>query len=679
MTPFPALDRILSNLWWSWTPSARALVASIDPIGWSEHRGFLDNYLELIPAARWQELEKDESFLARLTEVSSELENYVAADTTWWLRQDGAKLDAGIAYFSMEFGIHEGLPIYSGGLGVLAGDHLKSASDLGIPLIAVGLFYTEGYFHQTLDSSGWQGERYTRRSHDELGIEELRDEAGEPLLITLPFRGRTLTCRLLGADAGRVPLLLLDTNHPDNTPDDRAITSRLYSGDESTRIAQEVVLGIGGVRALRVLGLAPALYHLNEGHCAFLLAERLREEVEAGTVDPLKVVRESSVFTTHTPVAAGHDRFLEELVRATFEGWPGSGVASLDSLLALGDEPGVERNELCMTALALRGCRTTNGVSEKHGEVSRTMWASIWPEESPTPIGHVTNGVHATTWLGPAIQDLLSRRTPDWRERLTSEARLEEVMDWDPEELWSAHLSQKKSLIELVRQREGVELDPNALVMGFARRFATYKRGDLILSEWERVLRLLADQDRPLQIIYSGKAHPRDGAGKAILQRICEAARDLRVEQRLVVIEDYEIGVGRSMVQGVDVWLNNPRRPREASGTSGQKVAMNGGLNCSTLDGWWLEGYHREPLAGWAVGSEQVDVDLEAGDRADASALYRLLEEEILPCFYRRDPDGLPQDWIHRMKSSIAVCLPAFNTDRMLADYVESVYLGGAG
>jgi starch phosphorylase len=641
-----------------------------------EHRGFAAPYLESVSASRWRELEDDEEFRACLEQVESQLKDYPSAASTWWLRQDGASLDVGIAYFSMEFGIHEGLPIYSGGLGVLAGDHLKSASDLGIPLIAVGLFYREGYFHQTIDPAGCQGEHYTRRSHEELGVEELCSADGQPLSVTIPYAGRQLTCRVLGADVGRVPLLLLDTDHPDNSEADRRITARLYGGDERTRIAQEMVLGIGGIRALRAAGLNPVLFHLNEGHCSFLLAERLREQVEAGTEAPLVMVTESSVFTTHTPVAAGHDRFEEELFRASFEGWTGLGPASLEALLDLGAEPGVARSELCMTALALRACRATNGVSEKHGEVSRDMWRAVWPDQSPTPIGHVTNGVHATTWLGPELQDLLDAELGGWRERLTGESRWDEVMGLQPGELWSAHSAQKARLIELVRVRAGVQLDPEALVMGFARRFATYKRGDLILSEWERALQLLADQDRPLQIIFAGKAHPRDEGGKAILQRISEAAKDPWTAGRLVVIEDYDIGVGRALVQGVDVWLNNPRRPREASGTSGQKVAMNGGLNCSTLDGWWIEGYHREPLAGWAVGSEREDPDQGAGDRADASALYRLLEDEILPCYYARDGSGLPQEWIRRMKSSIAVCLPAFNTDRMLADYVESVYLG---
>jgi len=657
-------------------------VASIDPAGWTEHRGFVAPYLAAVSAARWQALEEDEAFGARLRALEARFDEYVFADSTWWLRQDGASLDSGVAYFSMEFGIHEGLPIYSGGLGVLAGDHLKSASDLGIPLIAVGLFYREGYFHQTIDAAGRQGERYVRRGHEELGIDAVCDAQGNPVCVTIPYEDRTLTCRVLGADVGRVPLLLLDTDHSGNSDADRLITARLYGGDSRTRIAQEMVLGLGGVRALRAVGINPALFHLNEGHCSFLLAERLREAVIAGVADPIGEITKASVFTTHTPVAAGHDRFSEDLFRSSFAGWDGTGAASLEALLALGAEPGVERSELCMTALALRACRATNGVSEKHGEVSRAMWQAVWPGQQPTPIGHVTNGVHGTTWLGAELQDLLDRRWPDWRGRMTGEGRWDELLDLEPEFLWDVHKRQKERLVATVGERTGVPLDPDALIMGFARRFATYKRGDLILSQWERTLALLASEDRPLQIVYAGKAHPADEEGKAILQRICEAASDPRLRGRLVVVEDYEIGLGRALVQGVDVWLNNPRRPREASGTSGQKVAMNGGLNCSTLDGWWLEGYHREPLAGWAVGSAEApgnNTDLGADDRADAEALYGLLEDAILPCYYDRDDAGLPQEWIRRMKASIAVCLPAFNTDRMLADYVESVYLGVDG
>ena len=677
MARFPELHRILENLWSSWTPSARNLLESISPELWAEHRGFVAPFLAAVPEERWDVLEADAAFQSELAAVEQELEDYLSDDSTWWLGQDGASLDAGIAYFSMEFGIHEGFPIYSGGLGVLAGDHLKSSSDLGIPLIAVGLFYRDGYFHQTIDASGRQGERYVRRSAESVGLKEIRDEAGVPVTVEVPFEGRSLTCRIHGVDVGRVPLLVLDTDHPNNSEADRALTDNLYGGDNRTRIAQEMILGIGGVRALRALGMSPACFHLNEGHCAFLLAERLREEMESGTEDPISAVSGGAVFTTHTPVPAGHDRFADDLVRRSFEGWSGTGLASVDSLLQMGRDPSASATELCMTVLGLKLTRATNGVSEKHGEVSRQMWSGVHgvQDGGSVPIGHITNGVHGTTWLGEELQDYLDSALPEWRRRMTGESRWDEVMDLPSAEVWAVHCEQKQRLIDFVRERQGVELDPNALLMGFARRFATYKRGDLILSEWERVLKILEDQERPLQIIYAGKAHPKDEGGKAILQRICEAAADPRVGDRLVVIEDYEMAVGRAMTQGVDLWLNNPRRPREASGTSGQKVAMNGGLNCSTLDGWWLEGYRREALAGWAVGEEQPDENLEAGDRADASALYQLLESEILPCFFTRDEAGLPQEWIRRMKASIATCLPAYNTDRMLADYVEQVYL----
>ena len=677
MTPFVALDRLLDNLWWTWSSEARALVRSIDPGSWDEHRGFVAPFLASVSQQRWSELEESGDFQDSLEKIEVQLESYLFADETWWLAREGEQLDAGIAYFSMEFGIHEGLPIYSGGLGVLAGDHLKSASDLGVPLVAVGLFYREGYFHQVIGEDGAQSERYVARSAQELGIEEVRRPDGEPVVVRVPFEGRVLHCGVSALDVGRVTLLLLDADHPENSPQDRELTARLYGGDERTRIAQEMILGIGGMRALRAVGLEPALFHLNEGHCSFVLAERLREEWAAGADAALDTVRSSAVFTTHTPVPAGHDRFSEELVRRSFAGWDEGGGPSVSQLLELGSEPGAAPGELCMTALALRGCRATNGVSEKHGEVSREMWECIWPQEPSTPIGHITNGVHTSSWLGAELQALLDRRLAGWRERIVSDAPLTEVLELPRSELWSTHQAQKQRMIEFVASRTGVSLDPRGLVVGFARRFAPYKRGDLILSQLERAIALLSSEERPLQLVYAGKAHPRDALGKEILQRICSVASEPRLKGRLVVVEDYEIAVGRALVQGVDVWLNNPRRPLEASGTSGQKVAMNGGLNCSTLDGWWLEGFAQEPLAGWAVGSAEPSEDVAAGDAEDAEALYGLLEQEILPCFYDRDSDGLPQAWLERMAASIAVCLPAFSSERMLVDYVQTTYLKG--
>ncbi|MEE2828260.1 MAG: alpha-glucan family phosphorylase, partial [Myxococcota bacterium] len=411
-----------------------------------------------------------------------------------------------------------------------------------------------------------------------------------------------------------------------------------------------------------------------ERHTAFVLAERLREEWSRGFHGALEAVREGTVFTTHTPVPAGHDRFPAPLLERAFEGWPPSGGPELSQLLTLGSEPGVDLQELCMTVLALRGCRASNGVSEKHGEVSREMWQAVWPDQAQVPIGHVTNGVHAGSWLGPELQALLDRWLPAWRDRLSSGEPMDELFDLDPEELWAAHRAQKQHLVRWLADRSGVSVDPDALLVGFARRFATYKRGDLLLSDFGRIAELLGSEDRPVQFVFAGKAHPQDEGGKAILQRLCQAARDPRTRGRIVVIEDYEIAVGRTLVQGVDLWLNNPRRPREASGTSGQKVAMNGGLNCSTLDGWWIEGLAQQPLAGWAVGDLAPAVLEAEGDRADALDLYRLLEEEIVPCFFDRDEQGLPREWVRRMAASIAVCLPAFNTDRMLADYVRRVY-----
>ncbi len=506
-----------------------------------------------------------------------------------------------VAYLSAEIGLHSDLHTYSGGLGVLAGDHVKSAADASIDLVGVSLLYRQGYGRQHLDSTGNQTETYPEIDPSD----HLEDTGVE---IALPLDGGTLHANvwstdLPGASGGSVTVYFLDTRHDQNTDEHARLGDRLYGGDHLMRIRQEYLLGVGGVRALDALDIPIDGLHLNEGHCAFLLAERLREEMESGTEDPISAVSGGAVFTTHTPVPAGHDRFADDLVRRSFEGWSGTGLASVDSLLHMGRDPSASATELCMTVLGLKLTRATNGVSEKHGEVSRQMWSGVHGVEDggSVPIGHITNGVHGTTWLGEELQDYLESALPEWRRRMTGESRWDEIMDLPSAEVWAVHCEQKQRLIDFVRERQGVELDPNALLMGFARRFATYKRGDLILSEWERVLKILEDQERPLQIIYAGKAHPKDEGGKAILKRICEAAADPRVGDRLVVIEDYEMAVGRAMTQGVDLWLNNPRRPREASGTSGQKVAMNGGLNCSTLDGWWLEGYRREALAGWAL------------------------------------------------------------------------------
>ena len=677
MTPLAPLDRILDNLWWTWTPDARRMVESIDPRAWKASHGVISEYVAAIHPGRWARLEQDGTFMAELHELEARLVAYLRAEDTWWNENHRDALPNGVAYFSAEFGVHEGLPIYSGGLGVLAGDHLKSASDLGLPFTAVGLFYREGYFHQHVDDQGRQHERYEPRTPDAVGLKRATGAGGQPLEVFVPLFDRHVRCEVWRADVGRVPLLLLDTDVVGNREEDRWLTKRLYGGDPHNRICQEVVLGIGGLRALRASGRNPDVVHLNEGHTAFVVLERLREELARGMVreEAWDVIRAGTVFTTHTPVPAGHDRFWYELVDQVLGRYREQLGLYTAELMDTGRVHAGSSEQLCMTVLALRGSRSANGVSEKHGEVSRTMWADLDGTETAS-IGHITNGVHAPSWVGPDIQDLLDRRLgPSWRADLASGHRLGAVDEIPTESIWKAHVAQKRRLLEFVERRTGTRVDRDALLIGFARRFATYKRGDLVLSDPARLRRLLGTDDRPVVLLFAGKAHPRDENGKAIIRRVIETAAQPELKRRIVFIEDYDIAVGRMMVQGVDVWLNNPRRPLEASGTSGQKVAMNGGLNCSTLDGWWLEGWATEPMAGWAVGSPEPADDDVVGDREDADALYRMLSEEIAPCFWDRSGDGVPDAWVRRMAASIATCLPAFNTDRMVADYVREAYL----
>ena len=675
VTPYPALDRILGNLWWTWDVEARRLIKGIDRAAWRASRGVVPDYIERISTERWEAL-RSNGFPSQLAQVEERFDAYLKAPDTWWTDHHRGALPGGIAYFSAEFGLHEGLPIYSGGLGVLAGDHLKSASDLGIPLVAVGLCYHEGYFRQRVDDEGRQHEHYDRRRPRRLGLSRARGAGGQPLEVYIPLFDRTVRCEVWLARVGRVPLYLLDTDVIGNTEDDRRLTRRLYGGDPHIRICQEIVLGIGGLRALRAAGYRMDVMHLNEGHTAFAVLERVREEQSLGAdrASAWKTVESGTVFTTHTPVPAGHDRFWYELVDSVLGRYGQQLGMYTGEMMDLGRVHSGSDEQLCMTVLALTGSRSANGVSEKHGEVSRKMWEGL-STDLGAPIGHITNGVHAPSWVGSSIQDLLDRCLGDeWRARLATGERLDAVEDIAPRALWEAHLAQKRRLVDFVALRTGKRVSSEALIIGFARRFAAYKRGDLVLSQPERLGELLKDPNRPVVLLYAGKAHPRDEIGKGIIKRVIEASKRPDLERRIVFIEDYDIAVGRALTQGVDVWLNNPRRPLEASGTSGQKVAMNGGLNCSTLDGWWLEGYAAEPLAGWGVGSIEPTDDVAQGDHDDAEALYSILENEVVPCFWDRAGDGLPDAWVRRMAAAIATCLPAFNTDRMLADYVAKAY-----
>ena len=606
---------------------------------------------------------------------------YLADTNTWWARNHDGELPGGIAYLSAEFGIHESLPIYSGGLGVLSGDHIKSASDLGIPLFGVGLYYREGYFRQEVDSHG-QRESYPHVHPWDAGLRRAIGAGGQPLEVFVPLYDRNVRAEVWRADVGRVPLLLLDTDLHGNRPEHRNLTRRLYAGDQRMRIEQEVLLGIGGMRALRGMGWTPDVFHLNEGHTAFVVLERFREELHAAVPrdEAWERVRQSCVFTTHTPVPAGHDRFPSDLVGEVLGAYRVQLGIDHEELMDLGRvRPGDATERLCMTVLALKHTRVANGVAAKHGEVSRTMWHELYPNRpvEEVPIGSITNGVHAPSWVGSEVGDLVAAASPEDLERCrTTGERMDVVDTIDDQALWDAHGAAKSRLIDLVAARTGQTIPGGALILGFARRFAPYKRGDMLISDPERTLALLGDSNRPVVLLYGGKAHPRDGAGLDIIRNVVLAGRRPDLAGRVIFVPNYDIGVGRAMVQGADVWINNPRRPLEASGTSGQKVAMNGGLNCSTLDGWWVEGYELEPQAGWAVGPLEPARNNEVGDRVDRDALYSTLLDEVVPLYFDRDASGLPRPWIARMKAAIASCLPAFNTDRMLADYVAKSYLG---
>lgn len=650
-----ALSEIAGNLWFSWLPGARALFACLDPARFAA--------LDHNPTALLAELSDDE-LLERVPRddverVLTEFERERARGT-WWERsgEDDRFL---VAYFSCEFGLDESLPIYSGGLGVLSGDHLKSASDLGVPLVGVGLFYRNGYFRQQLDSSDWQTERYPENDprllplHEEAAtaVVELPDESGA---------FHDVRVRVWRAQVGRIPLYLLDTDVDGNPDWARSITDALYGGDRQHRIRQELVLGVGGVRVLRALELEPTVFHMNEGHSAFLQLERMRELVEDDSVTrgaAVQRLRASTVFTTHTPVPAGNEVFDAWLVERNVAPLVARCGFTWDEFVALGRMTPAESG-FGLTPFALRTSTYANGVSELHGEVSREMWQGLWPERpvDEIPIGSVTNGVHSQTWIGDELDRLLGAEedmgTPDF-------ARAYELRD---DELWSAHVAAKLRLM----RRLPASFDPEALTIGFARRFATYKRADLILSDPDRLARLLADSSRPLQIVLAGKAHPADEGGKALIQKIVRFTRDAGSNGRIVFLEDYEMTLARELVQGVDVWLNNPRRPLEASGTSGMKAALNGVVNCSILDGWWCEGY--SPETGFAIGGEWVASNDLAQDEVDAAALFDVLEQQLIPTYY--DDRAL---WLSLMRGSIARLGARFSTNRMLVEYVESLYL----
>jgi starch phosphorylase len=687
------LRRLAYNLHWAWHPRTRGLWSLIDRTAWTRYR----NPIPVISGpTEWSRLLDDEKFLAEYQDVLASFDQYMANGSDHWFhRRYGKSLSGPIAYFCAEYGFHESLGIYSGGLGVLAGDHMKSASDMALPAIGVGLLYRKGYFRQSIDADGHQEHNYPDYDLSRLPLSRVQDPSGVPLTVTVELPGRDLTVAVWLAQVGRVPVLLLDTDTPTNADYDRPITNILYVRGREMRLHQEIVLGIGGVRALRALGLSPAAWHLNEGHSALLLAERAREFVAAGdSIDEaLTKVRANSVFTIHTPVSAGNERFDADLIRRVAGPLLDDGGVPVERVLELG--LGVDRDpgQFDMTAFSLRLTSGANAVSHLHSQTANATWQGV----TQHPILGLTNGVHGPSWIGLPIVELLEDLEADLDDLDSSvEAgrfweRLERVPGRD---LWDAHRRQKRELALFARGRLRSQfarhgeapavlaeletaLDPEVLTIGFARRFATYKRAALLFSDIDRLARMIWNEQRPIQIVFAGKAHPADRPGQKVIQDIFQRSRSPQLRGRVFILEDYDMRVGRFLVQGVDVWLNNPRRPLEASGTSGMKAAQNGVPNVSVLDGWWDEGYDGDN--GWAIGGREVSSDESGQDWQDALDLYHLLEDQIIPSYYERDASGLPLRWIAVMRRAMATALWRFSTTRMLHEYTELLYLPAAG
>ncbi|MFQ5501584.1 MAG: alpha-glucan family phosphorylase [Phycisphaerae bacterium] len=697
--PLSRLRELAYNLWWTWNGDARDLFRRLDSDLWEEIVGNPVQFLTHVAQNRLDQAASDPAYLAEMNRVLQAFDTYLARKA-WFARSHPDFTDACIAYFSMEFGIHESLPIYSGGLGILAGDHLKSASDLGIPLVGVGLMYRQGYFQQRLSSDGWQLEEYPALDFYQMPATLMRDEGDQPITISLTIGPREVTSQVWKAQVGRVPLYLLDTDLPENTPEDREITQRLYGGGDEMRIRQEVLLGIGGYRMLNRLSISPDVCHMNEGHAAFLAIERIRQCMENDNMDfgeAREAVAPSHVFTTHTPVPAGIDHFDSELLKEYLSPYLPAMSLDLDEFTAMGKIDAADSEELfCMAVLALRLAGKANGVSALHGHVSRKMWHTVWPGApmEEVPITSITNGIHIDTWISPEMSHLLDRYLgPQRIETPEDEAVWRHVEDIPDIELWRVHERRRVAMVAFARRRVKEQLrrrgapptevkaadeilDPEALTIGFARRFAPYKRGALIFRDAERLLKILSDEMRPVQIIFAGKAHPRDDKGKEVIKAITSYIKRPEFQRRIIFLENYDITVGRVLVQGVDIWLNNPIKPREASGTSGMKVGPNGGLNFSVLDGWWPEAYDGEN--GWAIDEGRIYEDPEYRDHIESEAIYELLEKEIVPMFYDRTADDLPREWIARMKESMKTLSPMFSTTRMLKEYANLLYVTAA-
>jgi glycogen phosphorylase len=685
--PLAPLAEIAYNYRWSWTPGGPELFASIDPKRWQACAANPVRLLQEVHPSRLADAAEDAAFAGALAELQEELDAALARET---LEEATVSHESPAAFFCAEYAVHGSLPVYSGGLGVLAGDILKEASDLALPLVAMGLMYRHGYFRQRIDASGWQHEYWVDTDPDRIPGALVTGDDGEPVTVTVPLgTGRDLVAQIWRVDVGRVPLLLLDADRPENDVADRWITSRLYVGDPDVRLSQYLLLGIGGVRALHALGVEPGVVHLNEGHAAFATLELARTSTED---DPFEAVRRRTVFTTHTPVPAGNDTYPAGHVAERLAGIAGEMGVDVGELVRRGrTHPDDEHEPFGVTQFSLRSSRIANGVSARHGEVARGMWQELWPDRAveDVPIAHVTNGVHIPTWIGAPLRELLDRHLGEgWIGRAVEPSTWDGVASISDAELWEARSAQRRELIALVKARSVTErlqrgdtpeyvraavdaLDPDVLTIGFARRVATYKRLDLLLRDVDRALSLLGDGERPVQFILAGKAHPRDDDGKRLVQRLFEMKGHSQVGRRVVYLDDYDVALGAAMTRGCDIWVNVPRPPLEASGTSGIKSAVNGGLQLSVLDGWWPEAY--DGTNGWAIGGE-VDPDHGAQDWRHAQELYSLLLEQALPAFYERDADGLPVRWLEMVRAALRTVGPGFGAGRMVLDYVRTIY-----
>lgn len=689
------LKDLAYNLWWSWNPEAQQIFHELSPFFW-EHSNH--NPVEVINWISGPELRgklQHPEFFARVNTVCARFRTYMSGKDTW-ARRNAPTIKSPIAYFSAEFGLHECLRIYSGGLGILAGDHAKSASNLGIPLVGVSLFYRQGYFQQHLSNDGWQQERYPTYDPLKMPMTLVRDKRGNPIICAVEIGTTQVRLQAWKVNVGRIHIILLDTNVAGNDDSSKEITAHVYGGDQSTRIAQEIVLGIGGVRMLRAMGITPTIFHMNEGHSAFLTLELLREHVQTGesVEKAAEYIKRHSLFTTHTPVAAGHDRFEQSLMEKSFTAFIADLGMTIDRLMAFGRvKPDDPTETFCMTVLALKMSHAANGVSELHSKVSRKMWRGVFPTTpvEKVPIGFITNGVNTSGWTSPTALEFWDIRLgPAWIEKVADPKfwKTVETKRISDEDLWSLRTALRRELVEFARKRLREQdlmhgggglglyddvLSPDVLTIGFARRFATYKRAPLFFRDLEWAIRTINNKQKPVQILFAGKAHPRDDAGKHFIQEIVNITKRVDLFGKVVFLQNYDIDVARHLIAGSDVWLNTPRRPMEASGTSGMKILIHGGLHCSTMDGWWREAY--DGKNGWKIGEDTSAPDEQTQDDLDAASLRTVVEKKVIPLFYDRGKDGIPHKWLKMVRHSMASLIPVYNTDRMVAEYTRKYYL----